>query len=346
MDPKLLELICNTPGIPGHEDKVQDIVMEEFRACCDEVRRDPLGNVIGFKKAATPTPGRERPFRVALAAHADEVGMMVKHIDDNGFLRFIPVGGLRATVLVSQHVIVHGREPVHGVIVAKPSQGKDAKVPDVREMLIDTALPVERVRELVEPGDVVTFAQELIKMNEKVYTGRNFDDRIGTYCLVEAMRQLGPTSVDVYAVSTVQEEVGLRGAWGAAFTIAPDAGLAIDGSLPWGAHVPKHQSICTIGEGTGIYIIDNLTIGDRRLVKFLFELAERHGIRAQKNIGGGTDASAMQKSCGGSIVTTIGAPVRYMHTTAQVCHVDDIEATVALLKAFLENAHELLEKIS
>ena len=346
MDPKLLERVCNTPGVPGHEDEIQDVVMEEFGACCDETRRDRLGNVIGVKKATEPPAGRERPFRVALAAHADEIGMMVKHINDDGFIRFIPVGGLNAQVLVSQHVIIHGREQVRGVVVAKPQSGKDGKGLDLKEMLVDVALPGDKVRELVEPGDIITFAQELVQLNEKVYAGRNFDDRIGTYCLIEAMRQLGPTSVDAYAVSTVQEEVGVRGMRVAAFAIEPDMGLAIDGSLPWGAHVPKHQSICAIGGGTGIYIIDNLTIGDRRLVKFLFELCERHKIPCQKNIGGGTDASAMQKARSGALTTTIGAPVRYMHSTTQLCHVDDIEATVALLKAFLENAHELLEKIS
>jgi len=344
MDPKLLERIVNTPGIPGHEDLVQDIVIEEFGACCDETRRDRIGNAFGVKKATNPPADRDRPFRIALAAHADEIGMMVKHIDDSGFIRFIPVGGLNAQAIVSQYVVVHGKEPVQGVIVAKG--GKNGKGPDPKEMLIDVALPGKKVKELVTPGDVVSFKQELVKLNDKVYAGRNFDDRIGTYCLVEAMKQMGPTSVDVHAISTVQEEVGLRGARPAAFSVAPDAALAIDGSMTWGAHVAKHQNPCGIGEGAGIYIIDGLTIGDRRLVKYLFELAEREKIPYQRNIGGGTDARAMQQTGAGSLATTVGAPVRYMHTTGQICHVDDIEATIALLKAFAENAHELLEKVS
>jgi putative aminopeptidase FrvX len=344
MDPKLLERICNTPGIPGHEDLVQDIVIEEFAACCDETRRDALGNAFGVKKATIPTPGRETPFRIALAAHADEIGMMVKHIDDRGFISFIAVGGLNAMAIVSQYVIIHGREPVKGVIVAKG--GKDGKVPAVTDMLIDVGLPATRVRELVQPGDVVSFSQELVKLNDKVYAGRNFDDRIGTYCLVEAMKQLGPTAVEVHAVSTTQEEVGLRGARPAAFAIAPDAALAIDGSMTWGAHVAKSQNPCGIGEGAGIYIIDNLTIGSPKLVKFLFDICEDKEIPYQRNIGGGTDARAMQQSRDGALATTVGAPVRYMHTTTQISHVDDIEATIALLKAFAENAHELLEKVS
>ncbi|MBT3605567.1 MAG: hypothetical protein HN521_21085 [Candidatus Latescibacteria bacterium] len=195
--------------------------------------------------------------------------------------------------------------------------------------------------EAVQVGDIVTFASEFAQLNDKVYIGRNFDDRIGTYCMLDAMEHLGPTSVDVYAVSSVQEEMGVRGMPMAAYAIEPDIGLALDGSVTWGAHIPKHEHICAMGEGTGIYIIDNLTIGDRRLVYFLFDLCEKNNITYQRNIGGGTDASAIQRTKSGALSTTVGAPVRYMHSTVQLCHEDDIEATVALLKVFLEHAHEL-----
>ena len=341
MDAALLERVVNTPGIPGFEDPIQDVVAEILRPHCDEVRRDRMGNVIGLRRAAEPPGGAERPLRVVLAAHADEIGMMVKHIDGDGFIHFVPVGGLNAQAIVSQHVIVHGRQPVHGVIVP----GKGDKVPAVEDMLIDVALPKDAVCELVQVGDVVTFAQELVQLNDKVYMGRNFDDRIGTYCLLEAMARLGPTVADIYAVSTVQEEKGVRGMPVAAFAIEPHMGLAIDGSPTWGCHVAKHQNICALGEGAGIYIMDGLTIGDRRLVRFLFDLCEKHGIPCQRNIGGGTDASAIQRTRTGALSTTVGAPVRYMHSTVQLAHADDIEATVALLTAFLEHAHELEEAI-
>jgi len=194
----------------------------------------------------------------------------------------------------------------------------------------------------VSVGDVVTFAPGVELLNEKVYVGRNFDDRIGTYCLLEAMRRVGDTAVDVYAVSSVQEEVGLRGMRPAAYAIEPDVGIAIDGSLTWGPYAGEHECTCTLGKGTGIYIMDRLTIGDRRLVRFLFDLCERLQIPCQKNVGGGTDAAAIQQSRAGALSTTIGAPVRYMHSTVQLCHADDIEATVELLAKFLEHAHELL----
>ena len=343
VDRELLARVCNAPGVPGHEDAVQEVVREVLGACCDEVRTDRLGNVIGLKQAAAPPTGRDRPPRVLLAAHADEVGMMVKHIDDNGFVRFEPLGGLNAQVIASQPVVIHGKRPVGGVVVPDTRGEKKDKPPELKDILIDTGLPREELTKLVEVGDVVTFAQELVQLNEKVFMGRNFDDRIGTYCLLEAMRRVGPTQVDVYAASTVQEEVGVRGATVAAYAVEPDIGIAIDGSLTWGAYVAKHERICELGKGTGIYVMDRLTIGDRRLVRFLFELCDRHGIKSQKNIGGGTDASAIQRARAGALTTTIGAPVRYMHTTVQLCHADDIEATVELLRVFLESAHELLE---
>ena len=336
MNQKLLKLVCNTPGIPGFEDPIQEIVEETLQPACDEVRRDRMGNVIGLKKATKP-PAGERPLRVVLAAHADEIGMMVKHIDGDGFIRFEPVGGLNAQAIVSQRVIVHGRKPVNGVIV--PTKGD--KPPAMTDMLIDVGLPKDKVSKLVEVGDVITFAQELVRLNTKVYMGRNFDDRLGTYSLLEAMSDVGDTVVVVYAVSTVQEEKGVRGMPVAAFAIEPDMGLAIDGSVTWGAHIPKHQNICALGEGTGIYLMDGLTIADRRLIRFLFDLCEKHKIPCQRNIGGGTDASAIQRTRAGALATTVGAPTRYMHSTVQLAHADDIDATVKLLIAFLENAHEL-----
>jgi putative aminopeptidase FrvX len=338
MNRDLLEAVCKTPGIPGYENEIQDVIQKFLDPVCDEVSRDRVGNVIGLKRATQPPPNGNRPLRVILAAHADEVGMMVKHIDGDGFIHFQPVGGLNPQVLVSQRVIIHGKEKVNGVIVPRRA---GHPLPTLDEMLIDVGLPREDVCEAVQVGDIVTFASEFAQLNDKVYVGRNFDDRIGTYCMLDAMAHLGPTSVDVYAVSSVQEEMGVRGMPMAAYAIEPDIGLALDGSVTWGAHIPKHEHICAMGEGTGIYIMDRLTIGDRRLVYFLFDLCEKNNIAYQRNIGGGTDASAIQRTKSGALSTTVGAPVRYMHSTVQLCHEDDIEATVALLKVFLEHAHEL-----
>jgi len=341
MDFELLERVCNAPGVPGYEDAAQEVVMAALRESCDQVRRDRLGNVIGLKKATRPPEGGSRPRKIAIAAHVDEVGMMVKHIDSNGFIRFEPMGGLNPKVIVSQRMVIHGRKPVGAVVVPDTRSESKDKVPKLEDAILDTGLPREALRELVDVGDVVTFAQGVELLNEKIYVGRNFDDRIGTYCLLDAMRRVGDIAADVYAVSSVQEEVGLRGMRPAAYAIQPDIGLAIDGSLCWGPYAKEHQRTCTLGKGTGIYIMDRLTIGNRRLVRFLFDLCERFSIPCQKNVGGGTDAAAIQQSRAGALCTTIGAPTRYMHSTVQLCHADDIEATVQLLVKFLEHAHEL-----
>jgi len=341
MNMELLKRVCNAPGVPGYEDEAQAVVMATLRESCGEVRHDRLGNVIGLKKATRP-PAEGMPRKVVLAAHVDEIGMMVKHIDSNGFIRFEPMGGLNAQAIVSQRVVIHGRKPVGAVVVPDTRADSKDKVTKVEEAFLDTGLPRDALRELVDVGDVVTFAPGVELLNEKIYVGRNFDDRIGTYCLLEAMRRVGDTHVDVYAVSSVQEEVGLRGMRPAAYAIEPDIGIAIDGSLCWGPYAKEHECTCALGKGTGIYIMDRLTIGDRRLVRFLFDLCERFQIPCQRNVGGGTDASAIQQSRAGALSTTIGAPVRYMHSTVQLCHADDIEATVELLAKFLEHAHELL----
>lgn len=342
MDRTLLERICNAPGVPGFEDEAQAVAVEVLGTCCDEVRRDALGNVIALKRATRPPSDRPRPFRLMLAAHIDEVGMMVKHIAGNGLIHFIQMGGLGSAVAQSQRVVIHGRTPVRGVVVPK---GGEDKPPALADLRIDTGLPREELERLVAPGDIVTFEDDVSLLNGKMWVGRNFDDRIGSYCLLEAMRRVGDTSVDVYAVSSVQEEVGLRGARPAAFGVAPDVALAIDGSMARGAYVNDHDNLCDPGRGTGIYIVDKLTIGHPRLVRYLFDLCETHTIAYQRNIGGGTDAAAVQQSRAGVIATTVGAPVRYMHSTVQLCHEDDMDATVALLVKFMETAHMFMASL-
>jgi len=340
MEWKLFERVCNTPGVSGYEDEAQEVVSEVLGTCCDKVRRDRMGNVIGLKKATRGVRKGRRPRRVAVAAHVDEIGMMVKHIDDNGYIGFHPLGGLFTQVLASQRVVIHGQKLVRGVIVPRMKDMRD-KVATLAELRIDTGMSREALEKRIEVGDIITLDTPVARLNGKVYVGRNFDDRAGVYCMLEAMRRVGPLAVDAYAVGTVQEEVGVRGMRPAAYAIEPDIALAVDGSLCHGAYGDEKDQICALGEGAGIYLVDNLTIGPRHLVRFLFDLCKKDQIPCQKNIGGGTDASVLQRSRCGALATTVGAPVRYMHSTVQVCHDDDMEATIRLLATFLEHAHEL-----
>lgn len=341
LDWALLESICNIAGVPGYENAVADLAQETLSASCDSVSRDRMGNVIGIKKATKlKTRGTQAVRRVVLAAHLDEIGMMVKYIDDLGFIVIHPIGGLHTQVMISQRVLIHGQQVVRGAIVPNMKEINE-RVPLMADLRVDTGLSRESLEKIVDVGDVVTFDSSVERLNDNVYIGRNFDNRIGVYCMLEAMRRVGPLAVDAYAVGTVQEEVGVRGMWPAAFDIEPEIALAIDGSLCHGPFDDKKERLCALGQGTGIYVIDNLTIGDRRLIRFLCDLCNHKGISFQKNIGGGTDASALQRTRRGALVTTVGAPIRYMHSTVQICHGDDIESTIRLLTTFLEHAHEL-----
>ena len=194
-------------------------------------------------------------------------------------------------------------------------------------------------------GDIISLSKQFEVLNEGVVTGRNFDDRIGVYCLIEGFKRIEESSVDVYAVSTVQEEVGTRGIPTAAHEIAADIGVAIDGALP--ADIPyakPHQEQCPIGGGTGIYLMDNRTIADPDLIRGLIDTCEKHDIAYQREIGGGTDASIIQRSGLGAKATTIGAPTRYMHSTVQICRLSDIEATIQLLAMFPRHAAAILPR--
>ena len=340
---ELLRALCDIAGVSGFEDAVQDLVVAELGPLCDQVWRDRLGNVIGLKRA---TRADGDPPKVMFAGHVDEIGLMVTHIDGDGFIRFAPVGGFSACNLTGQRVIVHGKETLEGVVApwrGSGASGTQNTMPELSDLYIDLGLPKEAVTASVDLGDVISLDQDFRYLNEKVVTSRNFDDRLGVYCMIEAMRRIGDTHVDVYAVSTVQEELGVRGAGVASYAIEPDFGVAIDGSISTDfPNMPDHLKHCRMGQGTGIYIMDKLTLGNPRLVRFLIQLCESQGIPFQRNIGGGTDASAMQRTKLGALSTTIGAPTRYMHSTVQLAHVDDIEATIDLLRAFAEHAHELL----
>jgi endoglucanase len=340
----LLRMLCEVPGVSGFEDEAQSLVMAQLGTVCDQVWQDRIGNVIGLKKA---TSGNEKALKVMYAAHVDEIGLMVTHVDDDGFVRFAPIGGFDACNLIAQHVIIHGREKLKGVIAPRIMGARRDREPnkalELLDLYIDVGLPKDEVAARVQIGDVISLAQGFRYLNDKVVTGRNFDDRLGVYCLIEAMKSIGKTEADVYAVSTVQEELGVRGAPMAVYGIEPDMGIAIDGSLAW--DVPAragHEKHCRMGGGTGIYMMDKLTLGSPRLIRFLTELCEREAIPYQRNIGGGTDASAIQRTKLGALCTTIGAPTRYMHSTVQLAHVDDIRATSALLRVFAEHAHELV----
>ncbi|MBX3141438.1 MAG: hypothetical protein KF875_11845 [Trueperaceae bacterium] len=345
----LLERLVNTPGVSGFEHAAQEIVYAELEAHADEIWRDRMGNVIALKRAVAS--GGVPPRRLMYAAHVDEIGMLVRHVDADGFIRFQAVGGLDPRTLISERVVVHGtkngRHELKGVIAPQAgwlgtAQDRERVFP-MKELYIDLGRAAADVHERVHMGDVITLAAEFDLLNDDVVVGRNFDDRIGVYCLIEAFKRIEAPPIDVYAVSTVQEEVGVRGVPTAAHAVQPDIALAIDGSLPSDTpYAAPDERQCALGEGTGIYLVDNRTIGNPGLIAGLLATCERHGIACQRNLGGATDASEIQRRNLGAWATTIGAPTRYMHSTVQLCHLDDVEATVRLLAHFPSHAAGIL----
>ncbi len=343
---ELLKQLCETAGISGFEERIQKLVKEELQKVADEVKIDKLGNVIGIKKAK----GKNRnssPKKVMLAAHMDEIGFMVSFVDKDGFLRFSPVGGFDPKTLIAQRVIVHGREDIGGVIGSKPihilEEEERKKPPKIKDLFIDVGLNKEEVSKLVKPGDFVTLDRNFKELNDKIITAKAFDDRVGVYIMLEALKQIKDYEVDIYAVATTQEEVGLRGAIVSSFSIEPDVGIALDVTIASDLPGIKEEEVITsLGGGVAINLMDSYTISNKKLVDFLRKIAEENNIKFQTDIllGGGTDAGAIQRSKTGVPVCTLSVPTRYVHSVVEMCHQEDIENSVRLVVKFLENAHK------
>ncbi len=339
----LLRALCEAHGPSGREDAVRAVVEPELAALCDRVDLDPLGNLSGVREGDGP--------RLMLAAHMDEISLMVTHVDDRGFLRVIPVGGWDARTLVGQRVRVHGREPLDGVVGMTPvhlidpkDRGKNLEVTDLG---IDLGLPGDRVRELVRPGDAATRIRALRPLGDLV-TGKSLDDRVGVYVMIAALRLAGPADAEVWATATVQEEVGLRGARVAAARIRPQVALAID-TCPAddGPGSPGSGPGTRLGRGAAIRIMDASAIGAHALVELLTRIAEDEGIPHQFHVAnkGGTDTGSLQLSGDGAIAGCVSIPTRYVHSSVEACHPDDIDAAARLVAALIPRAGELLPPV-
>ncbi len=337
----LLRKLTQTPGIAGREEQVRAIMVEELRALTDEVNVDRLGNVIAWKRGSSDR-------RVMLAAHMDEIGFLVKHIDNNGFIRIQPVGGFDARVLFAQRVFVHGfaGESLRGVLMpgSKPIHllgGEKPAAPTLNDMFIDLGLPNEQVRAKVEVGDMVTMDRTLETVGETIIS-KSLDDRLNLFIMLEALRALKGHEVTIVAVATVQEEVGLRGATTASYQIQPDISVALDTTLAVDIPGADEQSAVTrLGNGTAIKIFDSSQISNYKLVRHFRKLAEQEDIKYQLEVlpSGGTDGGAMQRAREGSPSITLSTPSRYVHTVNEMVHQSDVEAGIALLARYLEDAH-------
>lgn len=341
MNIDLLAELCRTPGAPGHEDRIRAVARRELEPLVDEVTVDPLGNLIARKA------GRGGP-RLMLCCHLDEISFMVKHIEDDGYLRVIPLGGFDAKTLTAQRVIVHGREDLLGVMGSKGvhlmTDEEKRAAPKLEDYFVDTGLPGDRVKELVRVGDVVTREREITRLGDLV-TGKSLDNRAGMYVMIEAVRALGAHDCEVYAVAAVQEEVGLRGSRVATARVKPQIGLAIDITLANDAPGVPPQDRCTsIGGGAAIKVFDSSVIVPKAVVDHLVAVATEREIPHQLEVlaRGGTDTASLQLTGEGSLAGCVSIPTRYVHQSVETCHPDDLDACVALTAAFCETAHTLV----
>lgn len=340
MNESLLRDLTQADGIPSREDHVRDLVAGIMEPLVDEMRVDTLGNLIGVKK------GSGGP-RVALAAHMDEIGFIVRYIDDKGFIRIQPVGGFDPRVLVAQSVRIHcrdgrtfpgvlqpGTKPIH---LLQPGESKELKIED---LFVDVGMAADAVKEQVSIGDMVTLRREFERVGDMVVT-KALDDRLGVYTMLEALRVAGDTAAEIIAVATVQEEVGLRGATTSAFGIKPDIAIALDTTIAADTPgIPDDAAVTRLGQGVAIKVFDSSQLPNRHLIDHLREIAETNDIPHQLEVlpRGGTDAGAFQRAQDGIITCTISLPSRYVHTVNEMAAVADIDAAVELLAQFLREA--------
>lgn len=340
IDVSLLKAVCDLPGAPGFEKQIRDFVLKEVASLVDAVEVDNMGNVIAIKR------GKRNPEnkRVMVAAHMDEIGFIVTHIDDNGFLRFHTLGGFDPKTLTAQRVIVHGKKDLIGVMGSKPihvmtteERQKQAKITD---FFIDLGMGKSEVVKHIAIGDPITREREFIEMGDCVNC-KSIDNRVAVFILLETLRKLEEPAYDVYATFTVQEEVGLRGANVSAHFINPDFGIALDTTIAY--DVPgaaAHEKITELGKGTAIKIMDASTICDYRMVAFMKKTAGDKGIKWQPEIltAGGTDTAGVQRNGKqGAIAGAISIPTRHLHQVIEMAHKADIAGSVELLKACLES---------
>ncbi|AZQ61987.1 M42 family peptidase [Flammeovirga pectinis] len=335
IDLPLLKVISETSGAPGFEKKVRHLLIDTLKDIVDEFYVDNMGNLITIKKSNKPTAKK-----FMLAAHMDEIGFMVKHIDDNGYIRFQTLGGFDPKTLTSLRVKVHGKKDLLGVMGCKPihsmSAAERSKVVTNEEYFIDCGLSKEEVEKHVKVGDSITRWQELEMVGDLI-NGKSLDDRVCVYALVEIMKTLKDKEVpvDVYGVFTVQEEVGLRGAQVAAHGVSPDYGIALDVTVA--NDIPSlapQDYVTSMGKGASIKHFDGGTICDRRMVAHLESVSERNEITSQPEVlpFGGTDTANIQRMPkNGSIAGAISIPMRYLHQTTEMAHPTDVVAMIDLV---------------
>lgn len=332
-----LKTLCALSGVSSFEDEVRDYLRKRVEPHADSVRTDALGNLIVFKRGAKPAGNR-----LMLCAHMDEVGLIVKSVTEEGFLKFGCVGGIDRRILLGKEVAV-GANRVPGVIGLKPihltSAEERKKVPKITDLYVDIGAK-DRAEALsqVEIGDCAVFVSDVVEFGDRMLKAKAIDDRVGCAVLVKLLEEELP--MDCTFAFTVMEEVGTRGAFGAAFSVKPGIALVLEGTTA--ADVPalgEDRQVCWPGRGPVLSWMDGGAIYDRALFERLRALAAENGLPWQMKhyLAGGTDAKAVQGSRDGVRVAGISAAVRYLHAPNSVCSLSDVEYMLALARLFIRD---------
>ncbi len=333
---ELLKELCRLNGVSGDEDRVREFIRAQAEPWANSIRTDALGNLIVFKKGKKNTGNK-----LLLAAHMDEVGVIVTRITDEGFLKFDFVGGVDRRVAIGKPVRL-GPEGVPGVVGLKAihlvDREEEKKLPKTESLYLDIgAKDRESAEKLVPPGTYGSFLGEPEELGSGLLKAKAIDDRVGCAVMLSLLKEDLP--LDVTLAFTAQEEVGTRGAFGAAFSVKPEIALVLEtttaADLPG---VEGAKRVCAVGKGPVISYMDGGAIYDRKLFETLRRLAENNGIpwQTKEYIAGGNDARTIQRAKSGVRVAAISAAVRYLHAPASVGSVDDFENMLKLSRLFLQ----------
>ncbi len=335
---ELLKKLSEINGVSGNENDVRNTVKSEAAKYADEVTVDNVGNVIAYKK------GRKSTARIMLCAHMDEVGLMVSYVEDNGFIKFKPVGGVDQRVLLSKRVKI-GRNGITGVIGVKAihlqTQAERGNVIPLQSMCIDVGAS-SKDGTGVKVGDYISFCTKFDDFGDGKIKGKALDDRLGVAALLEILKNTYDD--DIYACFTVQEEIGLRGAGPAAYVIKPDIAIVCEATTA--ADVPdvkEADCVTALGMGPAVSYADAATIGDKKLVREIIDTASTNNIRYQikRAAYGGNDAGTIHISGDGIPTAVISVPCRYIHSPVCVADYSDYENMKALLDAYLRNRNDI-----
>lgn len=331
IDFDLLEKLCVSDGISGDESEIRKLIIKEIEPYSDEIKTDNLGNLIVFKK------GKNRAkHKLMLSAHMDEVGLMVTDITTDGYLKFDEVGGIDRRVLIGKQVTV-GTGKINGVIGIKPvhlTKGDDrSSVPAMSEMYIDIGADNgDEAKKYVCIGDSVNFVADF-EYNDMTIKSKALDDRFGCYVLIELIKS--ELEYDTHFVFAVQEEVGLRGAKVAAYSVDPEFAIVVETTTA--ADVPEidvNKRVCNLSQGAVISVMDRRTIYDKELVKVAFDIAEKCRAKAQykRAVAGGNDAGVIHQSRGGVRTLALSLPCRYLHAPSCIVNIEDCESTLKIVR--------------